>query len=88
MPLSPDVPNILGELHRREYGRILATLIRTVRDITLAEDSLQEAFAAALAQWPAKGVPANPVAWLMATARHKPSITSAAACWRKTSSRT
>jgi RNA polymerase sigma-70 factor (ECF subfamily) len=61
----------LGELHRREYGRILASLIRAVRDITLAEDALQEAFAAALVQWPEKGAPLNPVAWLMTTARHK-----------------
>ena len=61
----------LGELHRREYGRMLATLIRAVRDITLAEDCLQEAFAVALEQWPARGVPPNPVAWLMTTARHK-----------------
>ncbi|HEY0945448.1 MAG TPA: RNA polymerase sigma factor [Opitutaceae bacterium] len=68
---APDAPLDLGELHRHEYGRILATLIRTVRDITLAEDCLQEAFAAALEQWPARGAPANPVAWLMATARHK-----------------
>ena len=61
----------LGELHRREYGRILASLIRVVRDFDLAEDALQEAFAAALAQWPAQGPPQNPVAWLISTARHK-----------------
>jgi RNA polymerase sigma-70 factor, ECF subfamily len=68
---APESSVDLGELHRREYGRILATLIRVVRDITLAEDSLQEAFAAALEQWPSRGAPPNPVAWLMATARHK-----------------
>jgi len=50
---------------------MLATLIRVARDITLAEDSLQEAFAAALEQWPRRGPPPNPVAWLMTTARHK-----------------
>jgi RNA polymerase sigma-70 factor (ECF subfamily) len=61
----------LGELHRREYGRILASLIRAVRDFDLAEDALQEAFKAALAQWPAQGPPQNPVAWLISTARHK-----------------
>jgi DNA-directed RNA polymerase specialized sigma24 family protein len=61
----------LGELHGREYGRILARLIRVVKDFDLAEDALQEAFAAALAQWPAQGPPQNPVAWLIATARHK-----------------
>jgi predicted RNA polymerase sigma factor len=61
----------LGELHRREYGRILASLIRAVKDFDLAEDVLQEAFAAALAQWPAQGPPQNPVAWLISTSRHK-----------------
>ncbi len=61
----------LSELHRREYGRILATLIRAVGDFDLAEDALQEAFEAALAQWPAQGPPRNPVAWLISTARHK-----------------
>ena len=61
----------LEELYRREYGRILASLIRTVRDFTLAEDSLQDAFAAAHVQWPERGVPPNPVAWLMTTARNK-----------------
>ena len=61
----------LGELHRREYGRILASLIRVVGDFTLAEDSLQEAFAAALEQWPERGTPQNPAAWLMTTARLK-----------------
>jgi RNA polymerase sigma-70 factor (ECF subfamily) len=61
----------LGDLHRREYGRILASLIRVVGDFTLAEDSLQEAFTAALEQWPQRGNPQNPAAWLMTTARHK-----------------
>jgi RNA polymerase sigma-70 factor (ECF subfamily) len=61
----------LGELHHREYGRILASLIRVVKDFDLAEDALQEAFAAALAQWPTQGPPQNPVAWLISTARYK-----------------
>jgi len=68
---SPSASRDIGEVYHREYGRILATLIRVTRDITLAEDSLQEAFAAALEQWPSQGVPPNPVAWLMTTARHK-----------------
>ena len=61
----------LGELHRREYGRILASLIRVLGEFDLAEDALQEAFEAALTQWPAQGMPRNPVAWLISTARHK-----------------
>jgi len=61
----------LAELHREHHGRILASLIRVVRDFTLAEDALQEAFAIAVAQWPVKGTPPNPVAWLLTTARNK-----------------
>jgi RNA polymerase sigma-70 factor, ECF subfamily len=58
-------------LHREESGRILATLIRLVGDFDLAEEMLQEAYATALQKWPADGVPANPRAWLISTARHK-----------------
>ena len=58
-------------LYREERPRALATLIRLLRDFDLAEDVLQEAFAAAVAQWPREGVPANPCAWLVSTARHK-----------------
>src|SRR5512145_1921316 len=61
----------VGDLHRREYGRILASLIRVVRDFDLAEDALQDAFEAALARWADQGPPRNPVAWLVSTARHK-----------------
>lgn len=61
----------VGEIYRREYGRILASLIRAIGDFDLAEDALHEAFEAALAQWPAQGAPANPVSWLVSTARHK-----------------
>jgi RNA polymerase sigma-70 factor (ECF subfamily) len=61
----------VGELHRREYGRILASLIRAVGDFDLAEDALEDAFAAALEQWPERGHPKNPVAWLITTARNK-----------------
>jgi RNA polymerase sigma-70 factor (ECF subfamily) len=60
----------IGELYRREYGRILATLIRAVRDFTLAEDALQEAFATAHVQWQ-REMPRNPVAWLLTTARRR-----------------
>jgi RNA polymerase sigma-70 factor (ECF subfamily) len=61
----------LGTLYREERPRALATLIRLLGDFDLAEDALQEAFAAALEQWPAGGVPRNPRAWLVSTARHK-----------------
>ena len=56
---------------REESGRILATLIRLVGDFDLAEEVMQEAFATALERWPSHGVPENPRAWLVSTARHK-----------------
>jgi RNA polymerase sigma-70 factor (ECF subfamily) len=58
-------------LYREERPRALATLIRLLRDFDLAEDVLQEAFAAAVEQWPLHGMPGNPCAWLVSTARHK-----------------
>jgi len=61
----------IEEIFRTEYGRILATLIRLLGDFDVAEEALQEAFAAALEQWSEEGMPANPVAWLVSTARHK-----------------
>jgi RNA polymerase sigma-70 factor (ECF subfamily) len=61
----------IESVYREERPRALATLIRLVGDLDLAEDSLQEAFAAALEQWPTSGVPRNPRAWLVSAARHK-----------------
>jgi len=61
----------LDRVFREERSRALATLIRLLRDFDLAEEMLQEAFAAALEQWPGAGVPRNPRAWLVSAARHK-----------------
>jgi RNA polymerase sigma-70 factor (ECF subfamily) len=61
----------IEEVFRREAGRVLATLIRLLGDFDLAEEAQQEAFAAAVEQWPALGVPANPRAWLISTGRNK-----------------
>jgi len=58
-------------IYREESGRILATLIRLLGDFELAEEAMQDGFAAALEQWPGAGTPANPRAWLVSTARHK-----------------
>src|SRR5205823_5971874 len=55
---------------RIESARLIAGLARIVRDVGLAEDLAQEALVAALEQWPESGVPDNPGAWLMATAKH------------------
>jgi RNA polymerase sigma-70 factor, ECF subfamily len=61
----------VGRLYRAESGRILATLIRLLGDFDLAEEVVQEAFAAALEQWPAEGMPHNPRAWVVQAARFK-----------------
>src|SRR5215470_7276133 len=61
----------IGLLFRNEGGRVLATLIRLLGDFELAEDAMQDAFAAALMQWPREGTPANPRAWLVNVGRHK-----------------
>ena len=56
---------------RRSYGKLVAFLAARTRDVAQAEDALAEAFAAALADWPLKGCPSNPEAWLMTVARRK-----------------
>jgi RNA polymerase sigma-70 factor, ECF subfamily len=58
-------------VYRSDWGRIVAALIRQVGDFDVAEDAAQEAFAAAVDQWPAAGVPETPRAWIIKTARHK-----------------
>src|ERR1700734_2725941 len=56
---------------RRSYGKLVAFLAARTRDVAGAEDALSEAFAAALADWPGKGCPRNPEAWLLTVARRK-----------------
>lgn len=66
----PD-EDAIGRAFREEGPAILATLIRQVGDFTLAEDALQDAFAAAVATWPRDGVPDRPGAWITTTARRR-----------------
>jgi len=61
----------IEQIYREESGRILASLIRLLGDFDLAEEAMQEAFTAALAQWPREGMPANPRAWLVSSGRNK-----------------
>jgi RNA polymerase sigma-70 factor (ECF subfamily) len=61
----------IGEIFCREAGRVLATLIRLLGDFDLAEEARQEAFAAAMEQWPIRGTPDNPRAWLISAGRNK-----------------
>jgi len=60
-----------ARLYRQVWGRALAALVRSFRDLDLAEDALQDAWLVALARWPDEGIPSDPVAWLITTARHK-----------------
>src|SRR5437867_3824973 len=68
---TTDVNRTIEAVWRIESARLIAGLARTVRDVGLAEDLAQEALVAALEQWPESGVPDNPGAWLMATAKHR-----------------
>ncbi|MGH9639475.1 MAG: RNA polymerase sigma factor [Bryobacteraceae bacterium] len=69
MPVASDKK--IEEIYRSEWSSILATLIRLLNDFELAEEAAQEAFAAAVGQWRADGVPEHPRAWIIQTARHK-----------------
>lgn len=66
-----DAAAAIETVYRSDWGRIVATLIGMLGDFDLAEEYAQEAFAAALDQWPASGVPEFPRAWIVQTARHK-----------------
>jgi RNA polymerase sigma-70 factor (ECF subfamily) len=66
-----DFAAAVESVYSSDWGRIMATLISLLGDFDLAEESAQEAFAAALDQWPRYGVPEFPRAWIISTARHK-----------------
>jgi RNA polymerase sigma-70 factor (ECF subfamily) len=70
--LGPEVARETADaVARRSYGKLVAFLAARSRDVAAAEDALADAFAAALADWPAKGCPKNPEAWLMTVARRR-----------------
>src|SRR6058998_864563 len=69
--MPPDTNAVVDSVYRSDWGRIVATLIRLVGDFDLAEEAVQEAFAAAADQWRVSGVPESPRAWIIQTARHK-----------------
>ena len=68
---APDPAYVLDGVFRREHGRIVAGLVRSLGSIDLAQDAAAEAYAVAAARWPAQGVPPNPGAWLTTTARNR-----------------
>jgi len=73
--MPPPVPEPLSRtietIYRSESGRVLATLVRLLGDLDLAEEAMHEAFAAALESWPRTGTPDKPRPWLISTARFK-----------------
>src|SRR5258705_105745 len=66
-----DSNAVVQATYKSDWGRIVATLIRSFGDFDVAEDAAQEAFAAAVNQWRVEGVPDSPAAWIIQTARHK-----------------
>src|SRR5262245_7168343 len=68
---ASDTHRAIDAVWRIESARLIAGLARIVRDVGLAEDLAQDALVAALEQWPESGVPRNPGAWLMSTAKHR-----------------
>src|SRR5581483_10747534 len=68
---ATDTHRAIDAVWRIESARLIAGLARIVRDVGLAEELAQDALVAALEQWPADGIPANPGAWLMLTAKHR-----------------
>jgi RNA polymerase sigma-70 factor (ECF subfamily) len=70
-PVPEQLSGTIEALYRSESGRVLATLVRLLGDLDLAEEAMHEAFAAALESWPRTGVPDKPRPWLISTARFK-----------------
>src|SRR5258706_10898077 len=69
--MATDTHRAIDAVWRIESARIIGGLARVVRDVGLAEELAQDALVSALEQWPVSGVPDNPGAWLMATAKHR-----------------
>src|ERR1700683_1092370 len=70
-PVPEQLSRTIETLYRSESGRVLATLVRLLGDLDLAEEAMHEAFAAALEFWPQTGIPDKPRPWLISTARFK-----------------
>src|SRR5215470_13863496 len=70
-PVPEQISRTIETLYRSESGRVLATLVRLLGDLDLAEEAMHEAFATALESWPQTGIPDSPRPWLIATARNK-----------------
>src|SRR4051794_26081382 len=69
--VSTEVAAAVADAHRCEWAYVLAATVRVTRDLDLAEECAQDAFAEALTSWPRAGVPAKPGAWLTTVARRR-----------------
>jgi RNA polymerase sigma-70 factor (ECF subfamily) len=64
-------PQEIERVFREEYGRAVAVLVRAFGDIDVAEEAVQDAFAAAVGRWPSSGLPPSPAGWIITTARNR-----------------
>ncbi|WP_415853843.1 RNA polymerase sigma factor [Sinomonas sp. G460-2] len=71
MTEAPTPTDSVAAVFREEYGRAVSVVLRTTHDLGLAEEAVQEAFAAAFQRWPAEGLPEQPGAWIITTARRR-----------------
>ncbi len=69
--MTPDKATTIEQVYREQRARVLSLLVRSLRDMELAEDCLHDAFETALARWPRTGTPAEPAAWLLTVARNR-----------------
>ncbi len=69
--MTPVTPAEIERVFREEYGRGVSVLVRVFGDIDVAEEAVQDAFAAAVQHWPSAGMPASPAAWIITTARNR-----------------
>lgn len=69
--MSPPEISTIERVFREEHGRAVAVLVRQFRDIDLAEEAVQDAFAVAVQRWPSAGLPPSPAGWIITTARNR-----------------
>ena len=79
MPAGAKPLDAVADAHRREWAFVLAATVRVTRDLDLAEECVQDAYARALTAWDRGGVPARPGAWLTTAARNR----RASTCMRR-----
>src|SRR6188768_13702 len=69
--MGSETTGEIERIFREQSGRAVASLVRVFGDITMAEEAVQDAFAAALERWPSSGIPPSPAGWIITTARNR-----------------